>query len=195
MVAIRVICSLHLSFLLYPLSLALPLHSHSYPPTLSPQPPLSSCSLSLSLSSSLPSLRSPFLFPHHSFLSPSLFHLSPHPTPLSLSFSLCLSAAIRFSPSKRTRTSIPALKSSSQEILSSQKEEKEEERRQRLGGARSLASLDGQGRQHTIIHTFMCCKKKGPERNHLHFPDLSCRPYLLLCLDRWAFENHLVPIS
>uniref|UniRef100_A0A4W5KZ86 Phosphatidylinositol-4-phosphate 5-kinase, type I, beta b n=1 Tax=Hucho hucho TaxID=62062 RepID=A0A4W5KZ86_9TELE len=51
---------------------------------------------------------------------------------------------IRFSPSKRTRTSIPALKSSSQEILSSQKEEKEEERRQRLGGARSLASLDGQ---------------------------------------------------
>ncbi|MED6282178.1 Phosphatidylinositol 4-phosphate 5-kinase type-1 beta, partial [Characodon lateralis] len=52
---------------------------------------------------------------------------------------------IRFSPSKRTRTSIPALKSSSQEILSSQAGERhEEERRDRLGGARSLASLDGQ---------------------------------------------------
>ncbi|CAB1319914.1 unnamed protein product [Coregonus sp. 'balchen'] len=51
---------------------------------------------------------------------------------------------IRFSPSKRARTSIPALKSFSQEILSSQKEEKEEESRDRLGGARSLASLDGQ---------------------------------------------------
>lgn len=56
------------------------------------------------------------------------------------------SAAIRFSPSKRTRTSIPALKSSSQEILSSQADERrEDERRDRLGGARSLASLDGQG--------------------------------------------------
>uniref|UniRef100_A0A3B5QEU6 Phosphatidylinositol-4-phosphate 5-kinase, type I, beta b n=2 Tax=Xiphophorus maculatus TaxID=8083 RepID=A0A3B5QEU6_XIPMA len=53
---------------------------------------------------------------------------------------------IRFSPSKRTRTSIPALKSSSQEILSSQADERrEDERRDRLGGARSLASLDGQG--------------------------------------------------
>ncbi|XP_067464504.1 phosphatidylinositol 4-phosphate 5-kinase type-1 beta isoform X1 [Thunnus thynnus] len=53
---------------------------------------------------------------------------------------------IRFSPSKRTRTSIPALKSSSQEILSSQADERNEEkgRRDRLGGARSLASLDGQ---------------------------------------------------
>uniref|UniRef100_A0A667XAM1 Phosphatidylinositol-4-phosphate 5-kinase, type I, beta b n=1 Tax=Myripristis murdjan TaxID=586833 RepID=A0A667XAM1_9TELE len=53
---------------------------------------------------------------------------------------------IRFSPSKRTRTSIPALKSSSQEILSSQLDDKseEKERRDRLGGARSLASLDGQ---------------------------------------------------
>uniref|UniRef100_A0A8K9XCU4 PIPK domain-containing protein n=1 Tax=Oncorhynchus mykiss TaxID=8022 RepID=A0A8K9XCU4_ONCMY len=51
---------------------------------------------------------------------------------------------IRFSPSKRARTSIPALKSFSQEILSSQKEENEEESRDRLGGARSLASLDGQ---------------------------------------------------
>uniref|UniRef100_A0A087YJ40 Phosphatidylinositol-4-phosphate 5-kinase, type I, beta b n=1 Tax=Poecilia formosa TaxID=48698 RepID=A0A087YJ40_POEFO len=52
---------------------------------------------------------------------------------------------IRFSPSKRTRTSIPALKSSSQEILSSQADERrEDERRDRLGGARSLASLDGQ---------------------------------------------------
>ncbi|XP_013884467.1 phosphatidylinositol 4-phosphate 5-kinase type-1 beta [Austrofundulus limnaeus] len=52
---------------------------------------------------------------------------------------------IRFSPSKRTRTSIPALKSSSQEILSSQADERhEEDRRDRLGGARSLASLDGQ---------------------------------------------------
>ncbi|KAM7018385.1 phosphatidylinositol 4-phosphate 5-kinase type-1 beta isoform 1-T1 [Tautogolabrus adspersus] len=52
---------------------------------------------------------------------------------------------LRFSPSKRTRTSIPALKSSSQEILSSQGDERnEEDRRVRLGGACSLASLDGQ---------------------------------------------------
>nr|XP_020450174.1 phosphatidylinositol 4-phosphate 5-kinase type-1 beta-like isoform X2 [Monopterus albus] len=53
---------------------------------------------------------------------------------------------IRFSPSKRTRTSISALKSSaSQEILSSQADEKnKEDRRARLGGARSLASLDRQ---------------------------------------------------
>ncbi|XP_012716805.2 phosphatidylinositol 4-phosphate 5-kinase type-1 beta [Fundulus heteroclitus] len=52
---------------------------------------------------------------------------------------------IRFSPSKRTRSSIPALKSCSQEILSSQADERHEaERRERLGGARSLASLDGQ---------------------------------------------------
>ncbi|XP_060893996.1 phosphatidylinositol 4-phosphate 5-kinase type-1 beta isoform X1 [Labrus mixtus] len=52
---------------------------------------------------------------------------------------------LRFSPSKRTRTSIPALKSSSQEILSSQADERnEEDRRVRLGGACSLASLDGQ---------------------------------------------------
>ncbi|XP_046904130.1 phosphatidylinositol 4-phosphate 5-kinase type-1 beta isoform X1 [Hypomesus transpacificus] len=51
---------------------------------------------------------------------------------------------IRFSPSKRTRTSIPALKSSSQEILSSQTEERSEEKRDKLGAARSLASLDGQ---------------------------------------------------
>ncbi|CAB1322078.1 unnamed protein product, partial [Coregonus sp. 'balchen'] len=58
---------------------------------------------------------------------------------------------IRFSPSKRTRTSIPALKSSSQEILSSQKEENEEERRDRLGGARSLASLDGQ-----VFGSYLC---------------------------------------
>ncbi|XP_055017978.1 phosphatidylinositol 4-phosphate 5-kinase type-1 beta, partial [Boleophthalmus pectinirostris] len=49
---------------------------------------------------------------------------------------------LRFSPSKRTRTSIPALKFSSQEILSSQTDERSEE--DRLGGARSLASLDGQ---------------------------------------------------
>ncbi|KAJ4919247.1 hypothetical protein JOQ06_019455 [Pogonophryne albipinna] len=52
---------------------------------------------------------------------------------------------LRFSPSKRTRTSIPALKSSSQEILSSQADERnEEDRRERLGGACSLASLEGQ---------------------------------------------------
>ncbi|KAI2661890.1 Phosphatidylinositol 4-phosphate 5-kinase type-1 beta [Labeo rohita] len=50
----------------------------------------------------------------------------------------------RFSPSKRARNSISALKCSSQEVLSSQKEEKPEERTDRLGGARSLASLDGQ---------------------------------------------------
>ncbi|KAM8885084.1 phosphatidylinositol 4-phosphate 5-kinase type-1 beta isoform 2-T13 [Spinachia spinachia] len=52
---------------------------------------------------------------------------------------------LRFSPSKRTRTSIPALKSSSQEILSTNADErKREDRRDRLGGACSLASLDGQ---------------------------------------------------
>ncbi|XP_012684004.1 phosphatidylinositol 4-phosphate 5-kinase type-1 beta [Clupea harengus] len=51
---------------------------------------------------------------------------------------------VRFSPSKRTRHSIAALKSSSQEILSSQNKEKNDERTERLGGARSLASLDGQ---------------------------------------------------
>ena len=61
---------------------------------------------------------------------------------------LFCSAALRFSPSKRTRTSIPALKSSSQEILSSQADERKEgDRRDRLGGARSLASLDGHGKQ------------------------------------------------
>ncbi|TNN74284.1 Phosphatidylinositol 4-phosphate 5-kinase type-1 beta [Liparis tanakae] len=53
---------------------------------------------------------------------------------------------LRFSPSKRTRTSIPALKSSSQEILSLQADErKKEDRRDRLAGACSLASLDGRG--------------------------------------------------
>ncbi|XP_056276147.1 phosphatidylinositol 4-phosphate 5-kinase type-1 beta isoform X2 [Pseudoliparis swirei] len=52
---------------------------------------------------------------------------------------------LRFSPSKRTRTSIPALKSSSQEILSLQADErKREDSRDRLAGACSLASLDGQ---------------------------------------------------
>uniref|UniRef100_A0A671TRX8 Phosphatidylinositol-4-phosphate 5-kinase, type I, beta b n=1 Tax=Sparus aurata TaxID=8175 RepID=A0A671TRX8_SPAAU len=57
----------------------------------------------------------------------------------------------RFSPSKRTRTSIPALKSSSQEILSSQADERNaEDRRDRLGGACSLASLDGQGTQNFV---------------------------------------------
>lgn len=74
-------------------------------------------------------------------------------------------AAIRFSPSKRTRTSIPALKSSSQEILSSQADERSrEERKGRLGGAYSLASLDGRGtpREGTVtaessqIQLFFC---------------------------------------
>uniref|UniRef100_A0A8C2WRV6 Phosphatidylinositol-4-phosphate 5-kinase, type I, beta b n=1 Tax=Cyclopterus lumpus TaxID=8103 RepID=A0A8C2WRV6_CYCLU len=52
---------------------------------------------------------------------------------------------LRFSPSKKTRTSIPALKSSSQEILSLQADERNrEDRRDRLAGACSLASLDGQ---------------------------------------------------
>ncbi|KAJ8380764.1 hypothetical protein SKAU_G00015420 [Synaphobranchus kaupii] len=50
---------------------------------------------------------------------------------------------IRFSPSRRTRNSIPTLKCSSQEILS-QSEDRNEERKDRLAGARSLASLDGQ---------------------------------------------------
>lgn len=58
--------------------------------------------------------------------------------------------ANRFSPSKRARNSISALKSSSQEVLSPQKEEKAEERTDRLGGARSLASLDGQGGRHWL---------------------------------------------
>ncbi|XP_061671981.1 phosphatidylinositol 4-phosphate 5-kinase type-1 beta isoform X1 [Syngnathoides biaculeatus] len=55
---------------------------------------------------------------------------------------------IRFSPSKRTRTSIHALKSSSQEILSSHMDERDEDksRGNRRWGARSLASLDGQER-------------------------------------------------
>ncbi|XP_066567295.1 phosphatidylinositol 4-phosphate 5-kinase type-1 beta [Amia ocellicauda] len=52
--------------------------------------------------------------------------------------------AIRCSPSKRARNSIPALKSSSQEILSSQSEERTDDRKERLIAARSLASLDGQ---------------------------------------------------
>lgn len=60
--------------------------------------------------------------------------------------------ANRFSPSKRARNSISALKCSSQEVLSSQKEEKTEEKSDRLGGARSLASLDGQG-----SHSFTLC--------------------------------------
>ncbi|MEQ2236694.1 hypothetical protein ILYODFUR_015331 [Ilyodon furcidens] len=65
---------------------------------------------------------------------------------------------IRFSPSKRTRTSIPALKSSSQEILSSQADERhEEERRDRLGGARSLASLDGQAEGLSHQNPQLCC--------------------------------------
>ncbi|KAI4899501.1 hypothetical protein NFI96_011501 [Prochilodus magdalenae] len=50
----------------------------------------------------------------------------------------------RYSPSKRTRNSIVPLKSSSQELLSSQKDDKLDERPDRLSGARSLASLDGQ---------------------------------------------------
>ncbi|KAJ8262891.1 hypothetical protein COCON_G00153480 [Conger conger] len=49
---------------------------------------------------------------------------------------------IRFSPSRRTRNSIPALKASSQEILL-QSEDRNEDRKDRLTGARSLASLDG----------------------------------------------------
>lgn len=75
-----------------------------------------------------------------SLVSPNYVHL--------LFYSPFCSAALRFSPSKRTRTSIPALKSSSQEILSSQADDRNEDRRDRLGGARSLASLDGtQGTQ------------------------------------------------
>lgn len=93
-------------------------------------------------------------------------NLSPPPPPILFS-SFCLSfsllslphlhalspcAAIRFSPSKRTRTSIPALKSSSQEILSSQADERNcEERKDRLGGAYSLASLDGPGTQNSNL--------------------------------------------
>ncbi|KAK1176236.1 phosphatidylinositol 4-phosphate 5-kinase type-1 beta-like [Acipenser oxyrinchus oxyrinchus] len=50
----------------------------------------------------------------------------------------------RCSPSKRARNSIPALKSSSHEIISTQNEEQTDERKERLSGAKSLASLDGQ---------------------------------------------------
>ncbi|TRY82432.1 hypothetical protein DNTS_007884 [Danionella cerebrum] len=50
----------------------------------------------------------------------------------------------RFSPNKRARNSISALKCSSQEMLSGQKDDKNEERTDRITGARSLASLDGQ---------------------------------------------------
>ncbi|KAK6494517.1 phosphatidylinositol 4-phosphate 5-kinase type-1 beta-like [Huso huso] len=50
----------------------------------------------------------------------------------------------RCSPSKRARNSIPALKSSSHEIISPQNEEQTDERKERLSGAKSLASLDGQ---------------------------------------------------
>ncbi|KAJ8285196.1 hypothetical protein GJAV_G00023380 [Gymnothorax javanicus] len=48
----------------------------------------------------------------------------------------------RFSPSRRTRNSIPALKCCSQEILSQSKDQSEEQR-DHLAAARSLASLDG----------------------------------------------------
>lgn len=50
----------------------------------------------------------------------------------------------RCSPSKRARNSIPALKSSSHEIISPQNEEQTDERKERLSGAKSLANLDGQ---------------------------------------------------
>ncbi|XP_058849289.1 phosphatidylinositol 4-phosphate 5-kinase type-1 beta-like [Acipenser ruthenus] len=50
----------------------------------------------------------------------------------------------RCSPSKRARNSIPALKSSSHEIISPQNEEQTDESKERLSGAKSLASLDGQ---------------------------------------------------
>lgn len=73
-----------------------------------------------------------------------LFFAGPHmQTPLR-------HAAIRFSPSKRTRNSIPTLRSASQEILSSQADERNgEDGRDRLGGACSLASLNGQGIQNS----------------------------------------------
>ena len=58
------------------------------------------------------------------------------------------SPATRSSPSTRTLTSIPALKASSQEILSAQTEERSEEKGDALGAARSLASLNGQGMVH-----------------------------------------------
>uniref|UniRef100_A0AAY4CD47 PIPK domain-containing protein n=1 Tax=Denticeps clupeoides TaxID=299321 RepID=A0AAY4CD47_9TELE len=87
---------------------------------------------------------------------------------------------IRFSPSKRTRCSIVAMKSSSQEILSSQNEEKDVDRKERLAGARSLASLDGQGRavlflipatlNHYNIHTALIscpCPTSASPRNFL----------------------------
>lgn len=96
----------------------------------------------------------PIISSSYSFCSrsPESLSLSLFPF-LSLACTLLFfrSAAFRFSPSKRTRTSIPALKSSSQEILSSQADERNaEDRRDRLGGACSLASLDGQGTQNFV---------------------------------------------
>ncbi|XP_039606700.1 phosphatidylinositol 4-phosphate 5-kinase type-1 beta isoform X2 [Polypterus senegalus] len=50
---------------------------------------------------------------------------------------------IRSSPLRRVRNSIPALTSSSQEVLSSHTEDRAEDRTERLTGTRSLASLEG----------------------------------------------------
>ncbi|MBN3274462.1 PI51B kinase, partial [Polyodon spathula] len=50
----------------------------------------------------------------------------------------------RCSPSKKARNSIPALKSSSHEIISPQSEEQTDEKKDCLSGSRSLVSLDGQ---------------------------------------------------
>ncbi|XP_030049703.1 phosphatidylinositol 4-phosphate 5-kinase type-1 beta isoform X3 [Microcaecilia unicolor] len=50
--------------------------------------------------------------------------------------------ALKSSPSKRRCNSIPALKSTSQEILSSNNQEKREEKNQRLSEGQSFASLD-----------------------------------------------------
>lgn len=93
--------------------------------------------------------------------------------------------AIRFSPSKRTRTSIPALKSSSQEILSSLADERSrEDRKGRLGGAYSLASLDGRGTQkhgyksHEITEIQVLLQ--GPEQPH-DLPLNSCPPCPNIC--------------
>ncbi|XP_041104598.1 phosphatidylinositol 4-phosphate 5-kinase type-1 beta isoform X2 [Polyodon spathula] len=50
----------------------------------------------------------------------------------------------RCSPSKKARNSIPALKSSSHEIISPQSEEQTDEKKDCLSGSKSLVSLDGQ---------------------------------------------------
>ncbi|MGH0185318.1 UNVERIFIED_CONTAM: hypothetical protein FKN15_017658, partial [Acipenser sinensis] len=76
----------------------------------------------------------------------------------------------RCSPSKRARNSIPALKSSSHEIISPQNEEQTDERKERLSGAKSLANLDGQGiASHTVQMHSAAPTTRGYLLNHSPF--------------------------